>query len=139
MKKVLLITLSLVLLISLPSCMNSKVTKVDLESGSIYYEYDGEIITVTNYHPYKFWSLPDYQEMIQYGDGAGLENEGVVYFIYVVDTSVDSDDPKAYYSAEFDGETKELLCEDGEYFTDEAEKNAAVERLFNLIDNIGCK
>ena len=139
MKKVLLIALSLVLLISLPSCMNSKVTKVDLESGSIYYEYDGEIITVTNYHPYKFWSLPDYQEMIQYGDGAGLENEGVVYFIYVVDTSVDSDDPKAYYSAEFDGETKELLCEDGEYFNDEAKKSAVVERLFNLIDNIGCK
>ena len=139
MKKVLLIALSLVLLISLPSCMNSKVTKVDLESGSIYYEYDGEIITVTNYHPYKFWSLPDYQEMIQYGDGAGLENEGVVYFIYVVDTSVDSDDPKAYYSAEFDGEKKELLCEDGEYFNDEAKKSAVVERLFNLIDNIGCK
>ena len=35
---------------------------------------------------------------------------------------------------QYNGETKELLYEDGEYFSDEAEKNAIVERLLYEID-----
>ena len=134
MKKLLLIILTIVMMLSLFSCAFSDVIEFMGEDGkTYYYEYSDGIKTITNYHPYKFWSLPDYQEMVQYGEDAGLENEGVVYFIYVVDTSIDSDDPKAYYCAELDGETRGLLCEDGEYFATEAEKAAAIERLVDLI------
>ena len=136
MKKSVLIILLFVLIFSLFSCTFVNVEKFEGENGEEYFYEDSDgIKTVTNYHPHKFWSLPDYQEMVQYGEGAGLENEGVVYFIYVVDTSIDTEDPRAYYSAELDGETKELLCEEGEYFSDEAKKTALIERLLDVIDS----
>ena len=136
MKKTLLILLALILSFSMISCSNFKdVIEFKGENGETYfYEYSDGIKSITNYHPHKFWALPDYQELVQYGDGAGVENEGKVYFIYVVDTSLDPESTKAYYSAEFDGETKELFCEEGEYFSDEAQKNALVERLLSEID-----
>ena len=134
MKKLLLLAISLVLLLSLTSCSMLDVIEFTEDGATYYYEYSDGIKTITNYHPYKFWKLPAYQELVQLGEDAGLENTGVVYFIYVVDTSVEPDDPKAYYSAELDGETKELLCEDGEYFTDETEKTALIDRLVDLID-----
>lgn len=134
MKKILLFIISIALLLSITSCDMSNVMEFSRDGVTYYYEYSDGIKTVTNYHPYKFWKLPDYQEMVQLGDGAGLENEGNVYFIYVVDTSIDPESSKAYYTAELDAETKELLCEDGEYFSSEAEKNATVERLLDLID-----
>lgn len=136
MKRLLLIIITLCLLLSLISCDRWNVIEFERDGVTYYYEFANGIKTVTNYHPYKFltWGLPDYQEMVQYGDDVGLENEGVVYFIYVVDTSIEPDDPKAYYSAELDGETKELLCEDGEYFLSEEEKNATVDRLVEIID-----
>ena len=136
MKKVLLVAISLVLLLSITSCGMSSVIEFERDGVTYYYEFSEGIKSVTNYHPYKFWKLPDYQELVQLGEGAGLENEGNVYFIYVVDTSIEPDSPKAYYTAEFDAETKTLLCEEGEYFTTEAEKNATVERLINLIDEV---
>ena len=135
MKKLLLTVLTFCLMLSLFSCAFKDVIEFQGDDGkTYYYEYSEGIKTITNYHPYKFWALPDYQEMVQYGDGAGLENGGAVYFIYVVDTSIDSDDPKAYYSAELDGESKELLCESGEYFSDEAGKREVIDRLLNEID-----
>lgn len=136
MKKTLLILLTFILLFSMISCSNFKdVIEFKGDNGEAYfYEYSDGIKTITNYHPYKLWALPDYQELVQYGDGAGLENEGKVYYIYVVDTSLDPESSKAYYMAELDGETKELLCESGEYFSDEAEKNALIERLVAEID-----
>ena len=137
MKKILLVFVSFVLLVSLVSCIGSSVIKFkdDRSAGDLYYEFSDGIKTVTNYHPYNFFAFPNYQELVQYGEGAGLENEGKVYFIYIVDTSMNSDDPQAYYCAEFDGETRELLCEDGEYFSTEEEKNAAIERLVGIIDS----
>ena len=123
----------LILSLSLASC-HSSVTEFSHDGVTYYYEYSDGIKTITNYHPYNFLKLPSYQEMVQLGDGAGLENEGVVYYIYVVDTSIDPKDTKAYYSAELDGETKALLCEDGEYFTSEVDKTAFINRLVYLID-----
>ena len=134
MKKILIITISLILSFSLASCAAFEVLEFLHDGVTYYYEYSDGTKTVTNYHPYKFWKLPNYQEMVQYGDDAGLENDGIVYFVYIVDTSIDSNDAKAYYSAEFDGVTKKLLCEDGEYFSSEIEKNAVVNRLINIID-----
>ena len=136
MKKLLLITLSFVMLFSLVSCNRWDVIEFEHDGVTYYYEFSNGIKTVTNYHPYKFftWGLPDYQEMVQYGDDVGLENDGVVYFVYVVDTSIDPDNPQAYYSAELDGETKTLLCEDGEYFSSEEEKSEVVVRLLDIID-----
>ena len=136
MKKLLLVIISFALLISVTSCDMSNVIEFSRDGVTYYYEYSDGIKTITNYHPYKFWKLPDYQEMIQLGKGAGLENEGNVYFIYVVDTSIDPDNPKAYYCAELDVETKNLLCIYGDYFSDEAEKNSTLERLINLIDTV---
>ena len=135
MKKILSIVFILMMMFLICSC-GVNVVELDGENKGYYYEYSEGIKTVTNYHPTNIFSLPDYQEMIQYGDGAGLENEGVVYFIYIVDTSLDPEDAKAYYSAEFDGETRELLFEEGEYFSDETEKNEVVERLFEVLDSI---
>ena len=37
-------------------------------------------------------SIPSYQEMIDYGDGAGLENEGTVYCILIVDTAASTEE-----------------------------------------------
>ena len=136
MKKLLLIVISCVLLLSITSCETLDIYDFSYDGVTYYYEFSDGIKTITNYHPYKFWDLPNYQEMIQLGDSAGLENEGRVYFIYVVDTSINSDSPKAYYTAEFDAETKELLYEEGEYFSSEEEKRATVERLFHLIDTV---
>lgn len=136
MKRIFLFALAFVMVLSLSACTFNDIVEFEGSDGQKYYcEYDDGITTVTNYHPYKFLSLPDYQEMVQYGDGAGLENEGIVYYIYVVDTSINADDPKAYYTAEFDGETKELLCEEGDYFSDETQKSALIERLLNVIDS----
>ena len=136
MKKISFLATVLVLLMSLASCGVSNIIEISNDGATYYYEYSDGVKTITNYHPKKLLQLPTYQEMVQLGDGAGLENEGVVYFVYVVDTSIDSQDPKAYYSAEFDGNTKALLCESGEYFANEADKTAFVDRLINLIDNI---
>ena len=133
MKKTIFILIILILSLSLASC-NSAVTEFSHDGITYYYEYSDGIKTITNYHPYKLFQLPEYQEMVQWGEGAGLENEGVVYFVYAVDTSVDPEDPKAYYSAEFNGETKVLLCEDGEYFASEAEKSEFIDRMINLIN-----
>lgn len=136
MKKMRMIALVLSLLLSLSSCAFFDVIEFEGKNGEKYfYEYSDGVKTVTNYHPYEFWALPVYQELVQYGDGAGLENDGTVYFIYIVNTSINADDAKAYYSAELDGETKELLCENGEYFADEVDKIAAIERLIYEIDH----
>ena len=101
MKRLLLIIIALCLFISLVSCNRVDIIEFERDGVTYYYEYSHGIKTVTNYHPYKFltWGLPDYQEMVQYGNDVGLENDGVVYFIYVVDTSIDPDDPRAYYCA----------------------------------------
>ena len=136
MKKLLLIILSLGIILSLTSCIFNDVT--ELKDG-YYYDFSDGIKTITNYHPYKIWALPDYQELVQFGEGAGLENEGRVYFIYIVDTSVDPNNLNAYYSAELDGETKELLCENGGYFKDEETKKSTVSKLIDIIDKVYLK
>ena len=119
---------------SLSSCFGGEVTELtDRGFPGYYYEDSEGIVSITNYHPYKFYALPDYQELVQYGDGAGLTNEGTVYFVYVVDTSLEPDSEKAYYSAEFDGETGELLSEEGEYFADTEEKSLTVDKLLSMI------
>ena len=134
MKKLFSIIFIFILVISLASCNMMNVLEFTEDGVTYYYEYSDGIKSITNYHPYKLWALPNYQELVQLGEGAGLENEGNVYYIYIVDTSVDPESSKAYYTAEFNAETKELLFEDGEYFSDEATKNATVERLIHIID-----
>ena len=136
MRKIISLLIAFVLLISLVSCNMMNVIEFERDGIMYYYEYSEGVKTITNYHPYKIWKLPNYQEMVQLGDGVGLDNEGKVYFILVVDTSMDSNNPKSYYSVEIDAETKTILCTYGEYFSNDAEKNATVERLINLIDTV---
>lgn len=136
MKKLVLSILSLALVLTLTSCMLFGATELEGKFEGYYYEISDGIKSVTNYHPYNLFALPTYQEMIQYGDGAGLENDDTVYFIYVVDTKIDPDSPKAYYCAELDAVTREILCEEGEYFTNEQTKNETIERLLAALDSV---
>ena len=135
MKRSLSVLLIILLVLSLASCVLGDAEELT-ERGfeGYYYEESDGIISITNYHPYDFFSLPDYQELVGYGEDAGLENDGTVYFIYVVDTSLDPDSDAAYYSAEFEGTTRELLCEEGEYFTDDAAKTQTVAKLLDMIE-----
>ena len=129
MKRTFLLMLALVLLLSACSAGAEKLTG-EYEG---YYRVDEDgIVSVTNYQPYNFFALPDYQELVEYGDGAGLDNEGVVYFIFVTDTAKED----CFYCAEFDGETRELLCEEGTFFDSENAKNATVTRLLDMIDEL---
>ena len=129
MKKhsVLLIILLSALLLS--ACAGGAEKLSGAYEGYYLTNEDG-IVSVTNYQPYNFFALPDYQELVEYGDGAGLDNEGVVYFIFITDTSKED----CYYSAEFDGATRQLLCEEGTFFADEYTKNETVTRLLNMMD-----
>ena len=127
MKK--LTCLMLVLVLLLCGCTGG-AQKLSGQYEGYYLENDEGVLSVTNYAPYDFLNLPNYQELAQYGDGAGLENEGVVYYIFITDTSKKD----TYYTAEFDGETKELLCEEGTFFADEAAKNETVNRLLTMLD-----
>ena len=104
--------------------------KLTGEYEGYYLVRENDTVSVTNYAPYNFFALPEYQELAEYGDGVGIDNEGVVYFIFITDTSKED----AYYSAEFDGETRELLCEEGTFFTDETAKNETITRLLDMLD-----
>jgi len=131
------IVAALLFCFALTSCLVGEVRELSGEGfPGYYYEESDGISSITNYDPTKLGSLPKYQELVQYGDGAGLDNEGVVYFVYVVDTTVDPDSPAACYCAELDGQTRELLSEDGEYFADEAEKAALIAKLVDMIDKV---
>ena len=136
MKKIILSIICLVLTISFSSCALGAVIPLEGEYEGYYFCNSDGIATITNYHPYNLLALPKYQEMIQCGEGAGLENEGTVYFIYVVDTSMNSENPDAYYCAEFDFETRDMICEEGDYFDSIETKNEAIERLFKALDSI---
>ena len=123
--------LVIVLVLLLCGCTGG-AEKLTGEYAGYYLVRENETVSVTNYAPYDFFHLPDYQELAQYGDGAGLDNEGVVYFVFITDTSKED----TYYSAEFDGETRALLCEEGTFFADEATKNETVDRLLDMLDTL---
>ena len=139
MKKVLLIALIGALIFSLASCGVNKA--LDGEYSGYYLSvsrciYDSEFdsVSITNYEEsLPFGDYPEYQELVQYGY-VGIENEGVIYLIYIVDTSIDPESSDPYYCAEFDGETRELLFEEGTYFSDKAEQDATVKKLLDMMD-----
>lgn len=130
MKKVFAILLVIMISFSFAACATG-AEKLIGEYEGYYLESEDNIISVTNYAPYDFFHLPKYQELAQYGDGAGIDNEGVVYCIFITDTSKED----TYYSAEFD-ENRTLLCEEGTFFTDEAAKNEIVTRLLDMLDSL---
>jgi len=131
MKKHSILLMVLVLALLLPACTGT-VEKLTGEYAGYYLTNEDGVLSVTNYHPYHFFDLPDYQELAEYGNGAGLDNEGVVYFIFITHTSKED----CFYSAEFDGATRELLSEEGTFFTDETAKKEAVDRLLNMLDTL---
>ena len=100
------------------------------EYAGYYLVCEDNTISVTNYPPDDLLNLPKYQELAQYGDGVGLDNEGVVYYIFITDTSKTD----TYYTAEFDGKTRALLCEEGTYFADEGTKADTITRLLDMLD-----
>ena len=129
MKRFLAVLFAVILVISFSACTMG-VQKLTGEYEGYYLVRENNTVSVTNYAPYNFFALPEYQELAEYGDGVGIDNEGVVYFIFITDTSKED----AYYSAEFDGETRKLLCEEGTFFTDETTKDETVDRLLDILD-----
>lgn len=131
MKRCIALVLAFMLVFALSACTFG-AEKLTGEYEDYYLTREDGILSVTNYAPYDFFHLPDYQELAEYGDGAGLDHEGVVYYIFITDTSKE----ECFYTAEFDGQTRELLCEEGTFFADEAAKNQTVTRLLNMLDDI---
>ena len=124
------------ILVSLTSCLDimSDPVKLDGEYDGYYMTLEDGTISVSNYHPTDFFNLPSYQELVQYGDGVGVENEGVVYYLYVMDIDKSADDEAVYYVAEFDGADRSLLFEENHYFTIDAEKDQFVTKMLDMID-----
>ncbi|MBE6983623.1 MAG: hypothetical protein E7435_04995 [Ruminococcaceae bacterium] len=131
MKRWIAVLLAVAFVFGLSACAGG-AEKLTGEYEGYYRVNEDGIVSVTNYHPYHFFDLPDYQELAEYGNGAGLDNEGVVYFIFITHTSKED----CFYSAEFDGATRELLSEEGTFFTDETAKKEAVDRLLNMLDTL---
>jgi hypothetical protein len=131
MKRWIAVLLAVAFVFGLSACAGG-AEKLSGEYAGYYRVDEDGIVSVTNYQPYNFFALPDYQELVEYGDGAGLDNEGVVYFVFITDTAKED----CFYCAEFDGETRELLCEEGTFFDSENAKNATVTRLLDMIDEL---
>ena len=130
MKRCFAFGLACILVFSLSACTLG-AEKLTGEYEGYYLAKEDGILSVTNYAPYDFFHLPDYQELAEYGDGAGLDNEGIVYYIFITDTSKED----TYYTAEFD-ENRKLLCEEDKFFADEETKTQAVNRLLNMLDDL---
>lgn len=128
MKRCFAFVLALVLTLSLSACTFGAEKLTGQYEGYYLAQEDG-ILSVTNYAPYDFFHLPDYQELAEYGDGAGIDNKGLVYYIFITDTSKED----TYYTAEFD-ENRTLLCEEGTFFTDESNKEQTVTKLLDMLD-----
>ncbi len=141
MKKISAIMLIMILALSLAACgliglKNTSVISLADKYPGYYANFEDGIISITNYHPYDFADLPDYQELIEYGDGAGLENEGTVYFIFVVNTKYSTEDNEHFYCAELADGTLNVLTEEDSYFASDAEKTAAVNKLMEIMEYV---
>ena len=113
---------------------NASTTNLEDKYPGYYANFDEGIISVTNYDPDDMGSIPSYQEMIAYGDGAGLENEGTVYYIFIVDTVVSTEKNEKCYYAEFADETMEILIEEDTYFANEEERKEIVDKLIEIMN-----
>lgn len=89
-----------------------------------------EGIIITNHDPYDLKNLPNYQESIQYGYVSLNDENKIVYSIdiFIKDTG-------EYYSAEYDGKTKELLYEGGGWRPESDFEHFIAERLA-MVDEI---
>lgn len=115
---------------------NSSTTNLEDKYPGYYANFDEGIISVTNYDPDDMGNIPSYQEMIDYGDGAGLENGDTVYCILIVDTAVPTDENEKCYYTELADETMETLVEEDTYFVDQEERKATVDRLIEIINYV---
>ncbi|MBQ8320784.1 MAG: hypothetical protein IJX92_00275 [Clostridia bacterium] len=138
MKRIGFVLCSLFLIITLASCSLGTYA-LEGEYEGYYLRSSGGIVSITNYHPFSTNGYPSYQELVEYGDGAGLENDGVVYYIMIVDILEGEDiidSSSVYYCAELDGETKEILSEENYYFSSDELRDAALDRLLTMIDDV---
>lgn len=113
---------------------NSSVINLENKYPGYYASFDEGIVSITNYDPINLGNLPSYQEMIEYGDGAGLKNKGAVYCIYIVDTTALSTETneKCYY-AELEDATMNLLIEEDSYFANAEERKEIVDKLIEIM------
>ena len=145
--QIILAVTMLTIMFLLTACGNVKDSeKIDNDNSEVannfestytgyYLTSEDGILSITNYDP-DGGDIPSYQELIAYGDSAGLENEGVVYWVYIIDTdSVDSETGEAQcYMAEFADDTHKVLTEDNQYFTSDDEKQRVINELLEMMD-----
>ena len=77
------------------------------------------------------------------GNNYGIEAESLGAFMNIISENVNADifvtdtsKEDCFYSAEFDGQTRELLCEEGTFFASEQAKQATVNRLLDMLDQL---
>lgn len=109
---------------------------VILEDYPGYYAMMEEgIVSVTNYDPNAIGHIPAYQELIEYGEGAGMENPGLVYSILILDCDQLDGEEAVYYASEWDGASKALLMEEDHFFSSSEKKDETVEKLMEILES----
>lgn len=109
---------------------------VVLEDYPGYYAMMEEgIISVTNYDPNAIGNIPAYQELIEYGEGAGMEHPGLVYSILILDCDQLDGEEAVYYASERDGASKALLMEEDHFFSSSEKKDETVEKLMKILES----
>lgn len=115
---------------------NVSASNFEVEYPGYYVKSEDGIISVTNYDQDNMGNIPLYQELIEYGKGAGLETDDTVYYIYVFDAENSNEDNEKYYYAELADETMEILIEEDSYFADEEERKKVVDKLIEIMDYV---
>lgn len=147
MKKIIGLIIVFVLLFTFAACgdsnsssdtnnQNASTSNLKDKYPGYYANFDEGIISVTNYDPDDTGSIPSYQELIDYGEGAGLESEGTVYYIYLFDSANSSENNEKYYYAELADETMEVLIEEDSYFASEEERKEIVDKLIEIMNYV---
>lgn len=147
MKKIIGLIMFLVMIFTLTACgssngdsaannQNSSTLNLEEKYPGYYANFDEGIISVTNYDPDDMNKIPSYQEMIDYGDGAGLENDGTVYCIYILDSANSTEDNEKYYYAELTDGTMEVLNEEDSLYANEEERKVVVDKLIEIMNYV---
>ncbi len=142
MKKIIVLIIAFAMLSTLYACgndgtdMNNSTLNLEEKYSGYYADFEEGIISVINYDPNDMSSIPTYQELISYGEGAGLENKGTVYYIYVFDSLNSNKSNERYYYAELADETMEVLIEEDKYFENEIDRKKVVDKLIEIMNYV---
>lgn len=99
-----------------------------------YVDYSEGDISITNYNPDNVLNLPDYQELIVYGDDVTIEQGSEGYCIYIINKENNKD--QLYYSADLDLEYN-IISESGTLWqTDIEHRKQVTESLIEIMKSV---